>query len=306
MVRVQVFMSTYNGGQNIIKQVDSILTQKKLDVLLTIRDDGSNKKTRQILLSLKEKHENIDLFFEENIGYKKSFLSLFDHINKDMDYYALADQDDFWKEEKLYLAIKKLENIPDTVKLYTSSLDIVDEELNIMGKHDISKIPNNIYSLFTRMRYAGCTYVFSKKLAEIIVRNKRLDYLNSEMPDHDFLIAAFAYTYGKVIVDPKSYINHIRYSTSVTSGGNGIVKRLQVEYRLTFKTNNTRYNMARILLSAHGNGDRILDPNILNYLNQIVNYKKYLRKRLSLMKYINCGNKLCNLETSIKILLGKF
>ena len=43
--RVMVLMSTYNGGQFLREQIDSILAQKGVEVRLLVRDDGSKDDT---------------------------------------------------------------------------------------------------------------------------------------------------------------------------------------------------------------------------------------------------------------------
>ena len=91
-------MSTFNGERNLVRQVKSILAQRGVRVLLTIRDDGSQERTVSLLKEINRAYKNVEVVFGENIGYKKSFLSLFDYLNKDADYFAFSDQDDIWEE----------------------------------------------------------------------------------------------------------------------------------------------------------------------------------------------------------------
>lgn len=307
MEKVQIFMSTYNGGENIIKQVETIINQVGVKVFLTIRDDGSSQITRNVLASLERKYSNIEVIYGSNIGYRKSFLRLLKYLKDEVDYCAFADQDDIWEKNKLIEAIKKLRQVEGfDIKLYISSLDIYDEKLNFLIKNDISNIPNNLYSLFTRTRFAGCTFVFTSDLAKLIKHYSSLKYSNLEMPDHDFFVAAFAYTYGRVILDSNAYIKHIRYPNSVTSGGNGLRKRIKVEYNLTFKNKNTRLHMAQILLNSNDNRRKIPNSKVKDYLKCVMTYKNSLLNRLSLMSKMNCGSMICNFESAFKVTLGKF
>ena len=50
----------------------------------------------------------------------------------------------------------------------------------------------------------------------------------------DFVVGSCAFACGDVIIDTKSYIYHIRHQNSETSGGNGLIKRMQVEWKKTF------------------------------------------------------------------------
>ena len=44
-MNIEILMSTYNGMNNIERQIETILRQENVDIHLTIRDDGSNDKT---------------------------------------------------------------------------------------------------------------------------------------------------------------------------------------------------------------------------------------------------------------------
>lgn len=46
---IQVLMSTYNGEKYLRDQIDSILSQEKVNVSLLVRDDGSKDGTLKIL-----------------------------------------------------------------------------------------------------------------------------------------------------------------------------------------------------------------------------------------------------------------
>lgn len=304
MKTVQVLMSTYNGGSNIIKQVNSIQNQKNVKVLLTIRDDGSNCKTLDVLKSLDKEYKNIKIIYGKNIGYKKSFLTLLSQRTKNnVDYYAFSDQDDVWDEEKLNRAVNMLDKETNEIKLYTSSLSIYDEKMKYIKKSDISNIPNNIYSFFTRNRFAGCTYVFSTRLAELSSNYENLNFGNSEMPAHDFLLGAFAYTFGIVVIDSESYIKHIRYPSSVTSGGNGIKKRVQIEFFNTFRRKDTRQHMAEVLINKD---EKIISKKVIHFLELVKNYKSKIKNKVQLVRFLNCGNTIGNIEATVKVLIGNF
>lgn len=60
-MKVAVLMSTYNGEQFIIEQLDTIKDQKEVECFLFIRDDGSSDNTLSIIKEYKEKHPNFIL-----------------------------------------------------------------------------------------------------------------------------------------------------------------------------------------------------------------------------------------------------
>ena len=48
-MKVLVLLSSYNGEKFIKEQIDSILSQKDIEIGLIIRDDGSNDNTTNII-----------------------------------------------------------------------------------------------------------------------------------------------------------------------------------------------------------------------------------------------------------------
>ena len=60
MSKVLVLLSTYNGEKFLKEQLDSILSQKHVDVYLLIRDDGSRDATRDIIKEYVEQNKNVE------------------------------------------------------------------------------------------------------------------------------------------------------------------------------------------------------------------------------------------------------
>ena len=117
---IAVLMSTYNGEKYIKEQLDSIFRQKEVKVTLYVRDDGSTDGTLDII---KLYHGIILLPFDENKGPGLSFMTLLYHVmgqSTKYDYYAFADQDDIWMDNKLIKAIKQIQNNGECV-LYSSN-----------------------------------------------------------------------------------------------------------------------------------------------------------------------------------------
>lgn len=136
-----VMMSTYNGEKYIKEQIESIFSQKGVNIKLIVRDDGSNDLTRNIVEGFED--ERIELISGENLGWKESFNELVRYAGT-CEFYAFSDQDDVWIPEKLKtgIAFIKGQTIPC---LYYCDAMIADENLNIIG---IKKIMH----LFLRKR----------------------------------------------------------------------------------------------------------------------------------------------------------
>ena len=103
-MRVAVLMSTYNGEKYIREQIDSILEQSgNFDLDLWVRDDGSKDSTQQILQEYAQQRK-LHWYTGENLGAAHSFIDLVRKC-KGYDYYAFADQDDYWMTNKIQMGV---------------------------------------------------------------------------------------------------------------------------------------------------------------------------------------------------------
>ena len=303
--RVEVLLSTYNGEKYIEKQIESILSQSNVNVHITIRDDGSKDETTRIITEICERVPGkINLIIGDNLGYRKSFLSLLKQA-EEADFYAFSDQDDIWMSEKLDRATTVLSLMCSKVKLYASNIAIMDEQLNQIGFNNVATMPRTIESYFTRSRLAGCTFVFSDELKRYAQNFADIDFSPEMMPDHDFVVGACAFTLGEVFIDDKSYIYHIRHDNSVTSGGNGILKRIKVEYQIVFKRKSVRYNVARLLLKEFSNEIPLGNKMFLEQIEQDKDNLKN-RYRLLMNSKMKSGLPICDIEQKFKILVGSY
>ena len=105
MDSVAVLMSTYNGEKYLKKQIDTILTQKNVDVHLIVRDDGSTDTTRAILREYANTNERMTFIDDgQRLGVGQSFMTLL-ILAPECQYYSYSDQDDIWHEDKLICGI---------------------------------------------------------------------------------------------------------------------------------------------------------------------------------------------------------
>lgn len=135
--KVLVIMSTYNGEKYLREQVDSILAQEQVDVYLHVTDDCSKDNTVSIIKEYQAKHKNVSLHVnEKNKHFTYNFLDALFRFKEssEYDFYAFADQDDYWMSNKLISAIKKI-NRTGKCTMYCSNLTLVDENLKSLGKN---------------------------------------------------------------------------------------------------------------------------------------------------------------------------
>ena len=111
-IKSLVLLAAYNGEQFISQQLQTVLNQTNKPYKILINIDQSDDKTVSIVKDFAQKTPEIQIL---NINKKfgsaaANFINLIINADlTDIDYIALADQDDIWKEDKLEKAIQKLE-----------------------------------------------------------------------------------------------------------------------------------------------------------------------------------------------------
>lgn len=99
---VDVLMPAYNGELFLAPMLDSILGQKGAAVRLQVRDDGSTDATPSILEKYAHQHACMQTQSGSRLGVIGNVNTLMTHSNQgDSAYFALADQDDIWFQDKL-------------------------------------------------------------------------------------------------------------------------------------------------------------------------------------------------------------
>ena len=97
-MKVSVCMATYNGSKYISKQLNSILSQLKLEDEIIIVDDFSTDDTVNIIKKINDKRI-ILINNPQNLGVVYSFDKALSMVNGDIVF--LSDQDDEWMNNKV-------------------------------------------------------------------------------------------------------------------------------------------------------------------------------------------------------------
>lgn len=240
--KVCVLMSSYNGEKYIKEQIDSILAQEEVEIYLLIRDDGSRDATLDILENYEEL-DNVSLIKGENLGVKKSFLSLIAMAPDYFDYYALSDQDDYWLTDKMISAINHIEGAGEKLDdnfLYYSNTCLVDENLFPLNEkgYNVDR-PYNFGEILIRNCASGCTYVFGRKLKSLIQTRRDVNIEKIPMHDHWINMICLA-TGGIIIFEKKSHILYRQHGENAI----GNKRTLYVKTRTSslLNKNDKRYN----------------------------------------------------------------
>ena len=224
--KIQILMSTYNGEKYISRQLNSIVKQD-VPVSLLIRDDGSSDATVDIIEKYEKKYDFISHKACDNTGVIHSFFELFRMADKDADYYALADQDDIWFNDKISRAVEVLDRYPDDVPvLYCAAQKLIDAEDNVLKvrMRDVSIRPGFGNAVVENIA-TGCTCVFNKKMLELVS-----DYEPEYTIMHDWWLYMAASCFGKVIYDRKPYMKYRQHEENTV--GSAVSSRQLIKKRI--------------------------------------------------------------------------
>lgn len=270
---VCVLMSTYNGEKYLLEQISTIFQQRNVRVHLVIRDDGSSDNTVNEIESYINQGADIELIRGENLGPSESFLEII-YTKREYDYFALADQDDIWHEDKLSTAVEKLENNKNVPALYYSSVTLVDSNGNKMPVQvSTQKVTpeNGVFSFYA----TGCTIVYNKKMAEFIMK-----YRPKNIYMHDAWLLSVACYCAKTIFDGQSHIDYRQHEANVV----GMAKKRRLNKKICdfFGKNRGRHSTIAKELQK-GFGDCILDQEIRKILGYAAACPNSLNARFQLL-----------------------
>lgn len=213
---ISIAMATFNGERYIKEQIDSILSQSISNIELIICDDMSTDKTIDIIKSFDD--SRIKLYINEfRLGVSRNFEKAISLCTG--DYFALADQDDIWVNNKLEIQLNKYKYLREYNKqkplLIYHDLTLIDatgnitdqslwQKLNFKNKNSIPhKILINIHT--------GCTFFFDK-----VSRDYYLPLLSYDLL-HDHQIAIITFLQGELYPLEQQLVRFRRHNSNETS-----------------------------------------------------------------------------------------
>ncbi len=242
---IAVLMATYNGDKYLGEQLDSILTQRNVQVSIFIRDDNSTDHTRTVIDNYQQSNKNIFLLDtkSEQLNVTKNFFSILRDVDlSGIDYVAYSDQDDIWLDHKLEAAVDAIKN--NQVSCYASNLQPGDANGKPIGSASlISKLFRYLLNYksnrqtpwdhYFEAASAGCSLVLGKDAA--FYMQNRLHQIYNHIPEnasHDWSTYALTRIGGFTwFVDNNAYIIYRQHSGNAygtNSGWKGVVKLLDL------------------------------------------------------------------------------
>lgn len=288
MHKVQVLLSSYNGENYIRQQLNSILNQEKVDVSVLVRDDGSKDTTPLILQEYSEKYSNLSYLHGRNAGVVASFFRLFNLADTSADFFALSDQDDYWDNDKLFIACSRLSSIEGPA-LYCCASSVTDDELNELHPDAKKKELNPSFGNAIIENIAvGGGIVFNRALLEMV----RIPMpLHTFM--HDWWLYITASCFGTVIYDSTPHYKYRQHQRNVLgAASNKFISKLLRRFNQSKTNKNHISNQMKSFARIYD-----IPDDKAELVNIITNYSHdfSLRKKGISGKYFFRQSKLDNI-----------
>jgi rhamnosyltransferase len=189
-MRILVLLASYNGAEFIEEQIHSILNQEGVSVDILISDDKSRDDTIFIAEKLISQGHPIKLIRRSTSSGSAgaNFMGMIGLVENPANYdaFAFSDQDDIWMPKKLITALSSL--VKHQADLYVSNLLMWNQ---LTGEKNLIKksYPQKKYDFLFEGGSAGCTYLFTPILFEVIKREVTSIHLSSWVGfSHDWFV----------------------------------------------------------------------------------------------------------------------
>lgn len=220
---ISVCIASYNGEQELGRQLDSVLPQLSPDDEVVISLDPSTDRTREVIAAYGD--ARLKVVDGPGLGSPiPNFENALAHASG--DYIFLCDQDDQWMPKKVEVMMKALQ----TAACVVSDCIVTDADLNVIEPsfYAVNRTCTGfLFNLLVRNGYLGCCMAFRREVLQ------RALPFPKNTPMHDIWIGCVAARYYNVrfIPDRLMYYRRHGHNASTTSGKSQSTLRQKFNYR---------------------------------------------------------------------------
>lgn len=219
-----VCLAAFDGVLWLDEQLDSILSQKGVNVRILVSIDPSSDGTEELITRrISEDNRIVLLPQKRKFGNAaRNFYRLLRDVDfSDCEYVALADQDDIWLPDKLSVAVSRMQR--GGYDAYSSNVVAFwpDGQKKIINKAQKMRA----YDFLFEAAGPGASYVFSSSLARELQRFVTSNSADvNEVALHDWLFYAFSRSQGyRWFIDSRPGFLYRQHSANHLGANSGFV-----------------------------------------------------------------------------------
>ncbi|MCK5360822.1 MAG: glycosyltransferase [Gammaproteobacteria bacterium] len=211
--RIMICMACWEPDPDrFVRQINSIKAQTLKSWHCIINDDASSDESWLRVQEIIADDSRFSLFRnEENLGFYANFEVALSRVPEDVEYIALADQDDDWYPQKLETCVQAF---ADKTSLVYCDMRVVDEKGEVIAETYWSGRKNNFIDadvLFLANTVTGAASVFRRELLEAILPFPQ----PVGQVFHDHWIACVARCQGELAYVDQALYDYYQYGSSV-------------------------------------------------------------------------------------------
>ena len=286
---ISVAMATYNGEKYIKEQIETILNQSLMPEEIIICDDCSTDDTISIIKSFN--NPIIKLFInEKKIGVVENFKKAV-YLTNPQNFVALADQDDIWINQKLFILYNEIKHLHDSniPAIAYSDLTLIDNTLAVVNESFWNELNHHHHEHnFTTLLFGN--FVTGHSIFMNAAMKKEFCKKPNDSILHDVWIALIANGLGEAFKINKSLAFYRQHEKNVNYNST-LKKNSRFEDRIKklkfiFKNSNylgDEFKIAKTFYTIYKNElsfkNRLIIENFLKAEGMTFIYKYLLLKR---------------------------
>lgn len=230
---VAVLMATYNGEKYLREQLDSIAAQTLSNWIIWASDDGSTDQTRSILQQYQGEFSDhrVRIVTGPGRGFSKNFIQLICRPELNAEFFAFADQDDIWDDDKLQIAVDWLQSTPkDVPALYCSRTRLITADGRSLGPAPLFARKPHFANALVQSLTNGNTMVMNQAARQLIqTAGNDVDVFSHDWWTY-MLVTGCG---GQVHYDPIPRISYRQHANNLLGMNMGFAARLK-RFRLAW------------------------------------------------------------------------
>lgn len=300
---VAILLASRNGAAYLQQQLDSFSRQDHRPWRLWVSDDGSTDDTvARVAAFIARPDVDGHLLQGPGTGLCDNFMSLIGNNAIRADYYAFADQDDIWVDDKLGRAVRWLDTTdPGLPALYCSRTQLIDGAGNPIGYSPRYTRQPSFGNALLQNIASGNTMVFNQRARELLAKIRPVKPVIHDWTLYQLVTGCG----GRVEYDAKPTVLYRQHGDNVIGNSMEPLRRLR-NFLYAHGGRTARWNDINIAVLSHLYGE--LTPaakDSLEAFRAIRNNNVFKRLKLMRQSGIHHQQLLGSISTLTYVLLNK-